>query len=1126
MFSIIFSNRCENLLDALLERLGAEQGQGGPFARRQVVVPNSALRRKIELAVAEREGVCANLELAYPGEWLWHQIGKVVDVPLRSPYAPAALAWRIFALLEEDWVTAHPRLDAYRSRADARMRFEFAQRLARLFDHYLSFRPQWLEAWSGGKSIPAEMAPTARADEAWQRELWRRLDAGLPLVDFLRRAGAMSDHELAACALPSSVHVFAPTGLPPRDLDLLRALARVIEIRLYVFNPCREYWCDIVDTRRLAWLAGRQQDLFFETRNGLLEAWGKQTQAFIELLLEGENEVEEEEHFACHPGRHLLAQLQNAILDLKDFSPGSFHLKAEDRSIELHLCHSRTRELEVVHDRLLALFRDLPALTPGEVVVLTPDLAACAPLIEAVFGTAPRERQIPWRITGLGNTVENPVARVLDQVLTLVAGRAPVSQVFDLLRHPLVAARFALDEAALDRVRGWLEGAGVRWGLTESDATNLNADPAHTFAAGFDRLFLSWAAGEAAGRALFQGHTGARLAPENSDGEVLGRLWRFAETLRHHRALLRMPHDAAGWRTTLLTVLAEWVTGGSNEASAHAEEVGAVRAAINALTDDMVAGAAEQEIGLDVVHPALLARLDETLHGGVPGGSVTFSALSALRGLPYRVVCVIGLDYSAFPARDRPDEFDLITACPKKEKGDRQRRADDRNLFLDVVLAARDVLHLSCVGRSVRDNTELPPSVVVDELFDVLGAATHTVNQLASHNDITADAVKKRLTVVHPLQAFSADYFAAGGKPDARLESFRDDYAHALAVPHPHPAALPDTAILPAASDDSDSDSDSRIPGDGATSAAPFFRTPLAPPEAHWRQVKLDQLKVFFTNPCRFLLRERLGLDLAQTEDELDDAEPFIADNPARWALVERLQPVLEVRDGSDATLEPARLIELARAGGEFPAGALGEAELQHEVDRLSAYYRELHQIQATPRLPVHALQLDFELDDEAWSLHAAFGDLGADGLVVHRYDDARVGDYLKAWLDHLALCASPPADMECTTRGVARDGKFVLRPLSPDAARDQLEGLLRLYRQGLREPLHFFPKSAWAYISSDEAKALTATRKKWEDGDYPEGGDSAYRLALRGAGNVFDDSFCASARKVFGALRESLVEM
>ena len=104
------------------------------------------------------------------------------------------------------------------------------------------------------------------------------------------------------------------------------------------------------------------------------------------------------------------------------------------------------------------------------------------------------------------------------------------------------------------------------------------------------------------------------------------------------------------------------------------------------------------------------------------GGSVTFSALASLRGLPYRVVCVIGLDHDAFPGSERAAEFDLIAARPRP--GDRQRRLDDRNLFLDLVLAARELLHLSHVGRSVRDGAALPPSVLVDELLDTLAAAT------------------------------------------------------------------------------------------------------------------------------------------------------------------------------------------------------------------------------------------------------------------------------------------------------------------------------------------------------------------------------------------------------------------
>jgi exodeoxyribonuclease V gamma subunit len=1099
MLSIVFSNRFENLLAALLERLGAERG--GPFARHQVLVPGSAARRAIELAIAEREGICANVDFAYLGEWLWAQAGKLVEVAARPPYSPAVLTWRIFVCLAGNWMAAHPRLDAYCRKADARMRHELAERLARLFDHYLSYRPWWLEAWSAGKSAFAARS-SVHDDEAWQAELWRQIDEGLPLIDFLRRAKSMDGEALATHGLPPSVHVFAPPGAPPRDIALLRALARAIDVHLYVLDPCREYWLDIVDARRMSWLAARQRDLFTETRRGLLEAWGKQTQAFIELLLDGENEMLEEERFAPHPGHHLLAQVHNAILDLEAFSPGRFHLDEEDRSIELHLCHSRIRELEVLHDRLLALLRDSPSLAPGEIAVLTPDLAACAPLIEAVFGAASRERRIPWRITGLGGTMENPVAQVLDRLLALVAGRMPAGEVFDFLRQPLVAARFGFDEVALGQVRDWLDGAGVRWGLDAEDVSSVGAASGHTLEEGFARLFLSWAAGEAARGALFAGHTGALAAPENDGGEILGRFWRFAETLRRHRATLRTEHSAEDWRAILSGALTDWV--GETE---RAEDPAAVRAAINAFADDMAAGLRRHMVGLDVVRPALLACLDETLHGGVPGGKVTFSALPTLRGLPYRVICVIGLDRDAFPGRERPDEFDLIATGAKKEKGDRQRRLDDRNLFLDVMLAARDVLHLSCIGRGARDNTALPPSVVVDELFEALATAC-----AREPRPEEVEKVKARLTVVHPLQAFSADYFAACENVDKRLESFRGDYAAALAR---RPGEEQRRGAAAGNDDDDDESGGSSPCREDFAAVHPFFPAPLAAPAAEWRRVDLGRLQWFFIHPCRFLLRERLGMELAETEDELADAEPFVANWPAQWTLAERLRPVLTAGDVGEK-----ELLALARSGGEFPAGVLGESALRREIGKLIAHYRRLRAMKAAPRLPAHVVKLDFELDRETWSVDAAFGELGAEGMVYHRYDDARARDYLSAWIAHLVLCAAPPAGMACVTRGLARDRSFTLRPLPTETALRELEALLRLYRQGLSTPLRFFPKSAWARVfdGRDEGNAIQKARERWE-GRYPEAADPAYRLALRGVGDALDDDFHANALKIFGAL-------
>ena len=1146
MFHLSFSNRFEILLDSLLDQLGVEQP--GPFGQRQVVVPSSALRRKLELAVADREGVSANLRCDYLAQWLWQQIGRVVPVPQSSPFAVAVLAWRIHGLLDSThehgaWVAQHPRLARYLGPADARMRFELAERIARVFDHYLTYRPRWLDIWAGGRGSALEASASAveREDEAWQAALWRQIRDSLglrqehPAQAFLRRVTAMSATELAAVGLPATVHVFALPALPPLYLDMLRELARVVDVRMYVLNPCREFWFDIVDARRLSWLAAQQKDMFFETGNSLLAAWGKQTRAHIGLLFEGEHEVEEDAAFAPHPARHLLARLQNAILELQQLAPASVRLAASDRSIEVQVCHSRTRELEVLHDRLLGLFKlhaNTPdALRPSDIVVLMPDLEQAAALIEAVFGTAPPERRIPWRITGLGGTQDNALAKVLDQALQLAASRFPASRVFDLLQQAPVAAHFGLGAAELETIHAWMRAAGVRWGLDAASAgsqgggdgaTRIDPAPTHTLEEGLHRLFLAWAAGTAAQHTPFAGRIGA-AAPEGQAAIALGSFWRYVDSLRVLHTQLQRPHTGAAWRQLLNDVLERLVGDSAEYADAQRE----VRAAIATLADNIAAAELETALPLEVVHPALLALLDDPARGGVPGGTVTFSALSALRGLPYRVVCLIGLDQGAFPGSDRAPEFDLMAARP--QAGDRQRRLDDRNLFLDLILSAREVLHLSYVGRSVRDGSELPPSVLVDELLDVLASATAT----AAGQPPALEAARARLLLRHPLQAFAADYFIAADRSDARLSSFNTDYALALASRlRTAQTSLPGAATeLSMGTDEdahgdageSDESTESAGSADGGADDTPFFAAPLPPPEAAWREVSMLQLTRFLANPCRYLLRDRVGLELPEAEDELDDVEPMLPDWPARQALAQRLLPVLQGRDALAPTL-CAELWALARAGGEYPAGAIGRSALERELTSLQAFAQRQHALLQGERLAPHLVRFEATLEAEHWALSAAFTDLHADGYLHARYDDSRVGDYLATWLAHLLLCATPPAGALASARGLSRNGEFRFRALAPESARAELQSLLALYREGLTQPVHFFPKSAWAYMLAGESVGAALT--KWRGGrsaEFSEGKDAAYRLALRGEQELPDERFFELARRILRPLLEHL---
>ena len=472
MLELVFSNRYEALEQALLDDLGNVPQD--PFEPQHLVLPTLAIRRRIDLAYAGRFGVCANLRCEYLAQWLWEQIAHFVTVPRTSPFAPDVLQWRIFRLISENpgRLAASARLGGYLERADDGMRLELAQRVAALFDQYLTYRPEWLEAWSEDRVADlGSSTPEVLEDARWQADLWQAIATELgmspfhPAGNFFRQAPSVAPDDPRVQALPRRASIFCLPTIPRLYIHLLEWIGRWMPIRIYLLNPCREYWFEVVDAKRLAYLSLQGRDQFHEIGNPLLASWGRQTQAQIDLLLSesGAQTQLDDGLFQPNEGHTLLAALQNAILDMTPLQPA--RIDRQDHSVAFHSCHSLQRQLEVLHDQLLDLFNQPDAPEPSEVLVVTPQLAEAAPLIDAVFASMPPDRRIPYAITGRPASQENGIARILLALFELCRSRFTASGVFDLLLEPAVARRFDLSAADLDTVQTWVRGAGIRLGI-------------------------------------------------------------------------------------------------------------------------------------------------------------------------------------------------------------------------------------------------------------------------------------------------------------------------------------------------------------------------------------------------------------------------------------------------------------------------------------------------------------------------------------------------------------------------------------------------------------------------------------------------------------------------------------
>jgi exodeoxyribonuclease V gamma subunit len=1124
MLQLFYSNRYETLVGALLDDLA--QAPSDPWTAQPVIVPSAAVRRRLELDIANRQGICANVNFGYLAQWLWAQIGGVIEVPRHSPFAPDRLVWRCYRLLGEadealPW-NASPRLRTYLDAADASMRYELARRVATVLDHYLTYRPEWLLQWQKGGSIFASGAAddsgprltgaseAAREDERWQAALWRAVLAEVaelagnaqtpaaalpPAYRFLEEIDRLDLEAISQAGWPEAVSVFALPTMPPLHVALLRALSRWVDVRLYVMNPCREFWFDVVSEGRVQALDAAGQLDYQEVGHPLLAEWGRQTQAQLHMLHELTESAASSEtgDFTENLEPSWLAAVQNGMLDLRVETDA--HELPIERGIEVHVCHSLSRQLEVLHDRLLGWFDEFDDLQPSDVLVAVSDLAAAGPLIDAVFGTTPLgdTRRIPYRITGLPPSQANPVARLLLDWLALPERSVGAPDLIEWLRVDAVAVRYGIDANSLEAAQEWLAAAGARRGLAPLEPTGEHVPIArHTFADALTRLYLGYAMPDG-GEPV-----DAWLPVEGADGsgaELLGRLSRFVDDIDSFAAHCAIERTPSEWSQLLLDTLAQCFDGGVEFADALA----AVRDALDRMSDAMQAGAEHVTLPAAVVRGALTEALDDPARGGVPWGSVTFSSLTSLRGLPFRVVCLLGMDDGVLPSLARADEFDLMAAFGKA--GDRQRRDDERNLFLDLLLAARERLFIAYTGRSIRDNAPLPPAALVDELLDYL--AQTSAGEDASPADV--ERARHAFIVDHPLQAFASDYFAA--QPELfTYNADRAELATLLAAPQ-HPAA------------------------------APFFDRPLPPEDA--APVAFDEFVRFWRHPARALLRDRLGIVLSDAQGELLDTEPFDLDYAGRDALADRLLPVLLDADTEDDAVMFERVRRVAAASPELPGGATGAVWRARELGALhqlaASVRRELAEgverlpfvLDVAPRWPDSAELAgalfgphDAALREAAKAplqLHGTLNLLTGTGQVIFRYAKATARDYLSAWLAHLVYCAARP-DGPRRTVWHGSGESFELTPVA--APLDQLAPLAALFRAGRMLPLRFFPKSAWTRVSESES----AAQGVWiNDRVRGESDDPALRIALRGTPLTLDEPFGSLASIVFKPLIQHL---
>lgn len=1107
---VFHGNRLEDLRDLTVGLF--RHNPLPPLVPETLLVQSNGMKHWLEMALADdgAMGICAATHMELPSSFIWRMYRLVLGqdvVPVAMPFDKQALVWRLWRLLPE-FAKTH-QLEALLAYVKddplGRQRYQLAQQVADVFDGYQSYRADWLSDWAQGQYVLQHQGErhAMPPDQVWQAQLWQmlqqdvlhtqspelvsqclsRADVHSQFMHKVQQAGALKPE-----GLPPRIVVFGISNLPMQVVEALAALGRWSQVIMMVQNPCQEYW-------------GHDMDLVAQ-KHSLLSSWGQQGRDYLHALErfdqpENALSVMSKQTFFVDPAEQAspsrLQNIQSDILNLKAM-PEHPEAMPDDGSIQMVQAHSAQREVEILHDRLWAWFDENPSWKPSDVMVMVPDMASFSSHIQAVFGRFPTQhpRHIPFSVADT-TPRQVPLVQALEFLLNLPEARVTLSEWLGLFEVSAVRAKFQMDEADVQTMKNWLLGAAVRWGLnpTHRQKWGVPSSMPHaqqnTWAYGLQRLILGYAAGQTEGTASWQG---VLPLPQVSGLSALkvGYLAQWLEAVSVSLAQLNAVHAPAEWCSVMQDLMARFF-----EADNEADERMLLR-----LKQELTqwqslceqAGLSEP-LPLTVVREHWLSGLESTgLQQRFFGGGVQFSTLMPMRAIPFKGLCLLGMNDGAYPRQSTPRDFDLMTT--HWLAGDRSRREDDRYLFLEAFLSAREKLYISWQGRRSTDNQKMPPSVLVAQLRDTFKA------RFSPELD----------TDLQPLQAFSAKYF----EPHSKFFTYADDWETAQKM---------------------GSEFKSSFSGPSASSARSALEAAISeePTISEW---PLQECMRLLKQPVDVYWRSRLGVRLKGPEEALLDDENFALDGLDRYALGRHL---LEAED-IELQLEAEKLL------GQLPMGASGQLALKQQYDAaLRVIDRAVPYLEKYPHeLPTQSVAVviampwgDVRISAEIAGLRHELNTpdmLSTDpggarvlqltrrpGAVATGQKDqqsARADVLINLWPNHVLLSA---AGWSVRSVAIGLDAVAVLPAMSSQAAQKLLAQWLAVYAQAWARPLPTTLKAGLAFVSeqirnaqsgkAEEAEqiiemALDKARKEFSDG-FSENTDLARSLYVQRSFDNFD---------------------
>ncbi|NLD95168.1 MAG: exodeoxyribonuclease V subunit gamma [Fibrobacter sp.] len=1105
-FNLYTSNRIESLLPTLADII--RQPRKSIFQEEVIVVQSRGMEQWLSLEIAKLLKINAFCKFPFPTAFFNNLLQ--VDHTFKGdliPFDPGLLTWRIFnllpSMLDDPLFT---QLKSYLVDNNDIKRFQLSKKIADIFDQYTMYRTDMIEQWEKNTG-----------DHSWQMRLWQKLSIDIPAHrlhlknKFINTLKVSKGHP----DLPERVSFFGISSLPVFFTDMIEILAQFIDINYFLLNPCSEFWDDIISERELTQLNRKRKRLrkkavditteHYETLNPLLSSFGTYGRDFLARLHGGNSD--ESYTLVTSESQSLLQQIQNQVVMPTEAISGI--ISPSDTSIQIHSCHSKLREIQVLHDFLLDSLNANPELKLSDIAVMAPEIGEYSVHVSNVFN-ASNGPQMQYTITDKTLQDSSPVSATFLEILALVNSRFTFTSIINILENEAVREKFNLSIDEILQIKNWLIETQINWARDPKHKESLNLPPTseNTWKSGIDQLMLGFVMPKL-DFILYQGITGNDLISSSTSAETFGKFLTFYKAIENITVTLSKSYTLIEWVRIINSLISTFF----NDNETTQSELSTLTRTTERLisyTQHIESTSQDADNKLVISFDVILTWLKGEVasirisHGYMNGG-ITFCSLLPMRGIPFKVICLIGMNENVFPRRGNVMSWDLIANRPRK--GDRSIEIEDRYVFLETIMSAREKFYISYLGQNEHNERVAHASICVEELVGYVRRMVRGKNSEARIQKPVVGSEEEEVDRIQNPVARSQEEEFSSQNPEASIQEVeiglvRRHKLHAFNAAYfrdlrysPKPRSLNTHPLSPPAGDlggvvsggkdttpfsyntRSYQSAVTLLNSKGNYDVKPFIIHDIPLPDDHKFEITINDLIKFYKNPSKYFLNNVLRMEFAYLQEAVDDVESFRLDNLESYDIRQQIFDAVYNSRGSEK-----ELYNYYKVLNLLPHGQPGLIEFDTIFSDVQTFSRRVAEYTTTAQLENPDIDYTFENIFVYGTLRPVF----KSNLIVCRNSKEKPLDLIGAWIQHLFLNALKSDDYPKSTILLSSTTSRLFKPVNDP--KQYLDIFLKFFKNGNIRPLRFFPWTSAKYVeqlSSGREKALLDATKMWLEGTY-----------------------------------------